>query len=58
MLPLALHNAVHYAGGMSDLEEPVSTGKRGDTRLRLMQAAERLFGERGLHADLRELGLL
>ncbi len=56
MLPLALHNAVHYAGGMSDLEEPVSTGKRGDTRLRLMQAAERLFGERGLHAvTLKEI---
>lgn len=31
-------------------------GKRGDTRRRLMQAAERLFGERGLHAvTLKEI---
>lgn len=41
---------------MTDLESPASTGKRGDTRLRLMQAAERLFGERGLHAvTLKEI---
>lgn len=41
---------------MTELEAPASTGKRGDTRLRLMQAAERLFGERGLHAvTLKEI---
>ncbi|MEP5369912.1 TetR family transcriptional regulator, partial [Parvibaculum sp.] len=42
---------------MSDLESPPApAGKRGDTRLRLMQAAERLFGERGLHAvTLKEI---
>ncbi|MEQ8266349.1 MAG: helix-turn-helix domain-containing protein [Parvibaculum sp.] len=32
------------------------SGKRGDTRARLMEAAERLFGERGLHAvTLKEI---
>lgn len=42
---------------MSELETSEKmTGKRGDTRLRLMQAAERLFGERGLHAvTLKEI---
>ncbi|MBO6636066.1 helix-turn-helix domain-containing protein [Parvibaculum sp.] len=31
-------------------------GKRGDTRARLMEAAERLFGEHGLHAvTLKEI---
>jgi len=41
---------------MTDLAAPAPTGKRGDTRLRLMQAAERLFGERGLHAvTLKEI---
>ncbi len=35
---------------MSELENPEKVSRRGDTRARLMEAAERLFGERGLHA--------
>ena len=41
---------------MSTLESDARSGKRGDTRARLMEAAERLFGERGLHAvTLKEI---
>ena len=45
---------------MSNIQKVVQTkqksGKRGNTRLRLMEAAERLFAEHGLHAvTLREI---
>ncbi|PKQ02591.1 MAG: TetR family transcriptional regulator, partial [Alphaproteobacteria bacterium HGW-Alphaproteobacteria-11] len=41
---------------MSELETPERTSRRGDTRARLMVAAERLFGERGLHGvTLKEI---
>ena len=41
---------------MSELETPDRTSRRGDTRARLMAAAERLFGERGLHGvTLKEI---
>lgn len=41
---------------MSEIEIEARSGKRGDTRARLMEAAERLFGERGLHAvTLKEI---
>ncbi len=46
--PLALPNALHYAAGMSELENPDKVSRRPDTRAHLMEAAERLFGERGL----------
>ncbi|MDO9125715.1 MAG: helix-turn-helix domain-containing protein, partial [Parvibaculum sp.] len=57
-LPLALPNDLHYAAGMSELENPDKVSRRGDTRARLMEAAERLFGERGLHAvTLKEINV-
>lgn len=41
---------------MSELEPDGKTARGGDTRLRLMEAAERLFGERGLHGvTLKEI---
>lgn len=41
---------------MNDAETDEKPGKRGDTRLRLMRAAESLFGERGLHGvTLKEI---
>ncbi|MCW5725843.1 TetR/AcrR family transcriptional regulator [Parvibaculum sp.] len=41
---------------MSELETPERTSRRGDTRARLMAAAERLFGARGLHGvTLKEI---
>lgn len=41
---------------MSELETPAKASRRGGTRTRLMEAAERLFGERGLHAvTLKEI---
>lgn len=53
-MALASPNALHYAARMSNaLHEQKAgekLGRRGDTRRRLMQAAEQLFGERGLHA--------
>jgi len=33
---------------MSELENPDKVSRRPDTRAHLMEAAERLFGERGL----------
>jgi AcrR family transcriptional regulator len=41
---------------MSEAETDEKQGKRGDTRARLMEAAETLFGERGLHGvTLKEI---
>ncbi len=41
---------------MNDPETAQKPGRRNDTRLRLMQAAESLFGERGLHGvTLKEI---
>tara|TARA_R110002110_G_scaffold165930_6_gene366287 strand:+ start:1871 stop:2554 length:684 start_codon:yes stop_codon:yes gene_type:complete len=41
---------------MSNLESESTARKRGDTRARLMAAAEQLFGERGLHSvTLKEI---
>lgn len=41
---------------MSSLESESTISKRGDTRARLMTAAEQLFGERGLHSvTLKEI---
>lgn len=55
-IPLAPPNAAHYPVPMSETETDAKPGKRGDTRLRLMVAAERLFGERGLHGvTLKEI---
>lgn len=41
---------------MSELEPGGKTARRGDTRMRLLTAAEKLFGERGLHGvTLKEI---